>query len=150
MGGRLLKKLTGASAGAPPAADGDSEDAGEGSSKAGTTAAGKRRQAPGTAQGDTSASKGEISMTASGYPQHLTYCVAARPAKKPKATHAQSTAVNEVTSPRVKSEDHGRSHILPYGFHYSILTIVQEPILRLKRLAKLTPREFHLLEEGFI
>ena len=67
MGGRLFKKLTGASAGAAPAADGDNEDAGEGSSKAGTTPAGKKRRAPGIAQGDTSSSNGEISMTASEY-----------------------------------------------------------------------------------
>ena len=149
MGGRLFKKLTGASAGAAPAADGDNEDAGEGSSKTGTTVAGKKRRAPATAQEDNSPSKGEISITASGYPQHLTCCVAARPAKKPKATHAQSTAVNKVTSPRVKSEDHGKSHILPYGFHYSILTILQQATLRLKKPAKLTPPEFHLLEGGF-
>ena len=61
MGGRLLKKLTGASAGSAAAtADGDYEDAGEGSSKAGATAAGKKRKATATAQGDASPVKGEI------------------------------------------------------------------------------------------
>ena len=60
MGGRLLKKLTGASAASAPAADGDYEEAGEGSSKAGATAAGKKRKAAGAAQGDASPVKGEI------------------------------------------------------------------------------------------
>ena len=60
MGSRLLKKLTGASAGSASAAGGDYEDAGEGSSKAGATAAGKKRKATGTAQGDAAPVKGEV------------------------------------------------------------------------------------------
>ena len=63
MGNRLLKKLTDASAGSATAADGDNNDAGEGTSKAGTTAAGKKRKATGIAGGDASPVKGEFSMT---------------------------------------------------------------------------------------
>ena len=91
MGGRLLKKLTGGSAASAPAAGGDNEDAGEGSSKAGVTAgatpAGKKRKATGTAQGDASPVKGEISMPASGHLQHLT-CYCSRPSCEEAKGHA--------------------------------------------------------------
>ena len=118
MGGRLLKNLNDASAAAFAAKDGDDDDdAGEGTSKAGATAAGKKRKSTATAQGDASPAKGQISMTASGYRQQLTCCAAPRRAKKAKATQAQASAVDGVAAPKVKTEDHGRSHHLPYGFH---------------------------------
>ena len=149
MGGRLLKKLTGASAGSAAAADGESGDAGEGTSKAVATATGKKRKVPVTAQGDASPVKGEISMTASGYLQHLTCCVAARPAKKPKATQAQSSAVDKVAAPKVKIEDHGKSPPPPYGFHWSILTIIQQATVKPRKSVKRMLGKSHILEEGF-
>ena len=141
MGGRLLKKLTGASAAA--AADGDNEDAGEGSSKTGATAAGKKRKATGTAQGEASPSKGEIWMMTLRYPQHLTCSVAARPAKKAKATQVQDGVVDKVVATKVKTEDHCQSHPLPYGFHSSILTIIQQATVRPKSPAKRKPPKSH-------
>lgn len=58
MGSRLVKKLTDASAGSAAAADGDNQDAGEVTFKAG-----RKCKATGTAGGDASPVKGEISMT---------------------------------------------------------------------------------------
>lgn len=69
---RLIKKLTGngAAAAAPPTAEGDSDDAGEGSFKA-PAAATKMRKATKPAQGDGSAAKSKIFLPSSGCLQHL-------------------------------------------------------------------------------
>ena len=63
MGGRLVKKLSEATAAAPPAADdGDNnnDDTGEGSSKVGARAVGKKRKAAGTTDDDGLPAKGKI------------------------------------------------------------------------------------------
>lgn len=68
MASRLIKKLTGASAGSASAADGEDGNVGEGSSvkAAATAAGGKKRKNAGTAQGEAAPVKGEISITGLG------------------------------------------------------------------------------------
>lgn len=66
MGSRLIKKLTGngaAAAAAPPGAEGDSDELGEGSSEA-PAKVNKKRKAAETTQDDGSAAKSKICFRA--------------------------------------------------------------------------------------